>query len=321
MRADAERRPATIVTQLQRAVQARFGTKPATRRPAFTGIGVADARGRHISNFRIGKGTHDLAQIIRFRHMIRIELGDEIITLVTVVIVEISEIALLAACAPRPGLAMIFRNALPGGNENAVRTAPFQRLRIRSLIGKPDVELQALLLQHRQQRLLHHRERFRRRLGDNHRHPAPRQRGTPVDNPGVEKDEDEIGRQKRDPRKRRRDDGVIGPVDDAIAIEPPDPEVGERHQPAADAEKIGHAVPAGENRQHPQVAGGGVHTGRRNGRGGAGCHDRTSSPKPGPAVRMMVSISERFGVKPSVSSARLISANRAGGSPARLAPK
>ncbi|MNZ96590.1 hypothetical protein D3C78_1157900 [compost metagenome] len=162
---------------------------------------------------------------------------------------------------------MIPGDTLSGGNENAVRATPFQRFRIRGLIRKPDVELQALLLQHREQRLLHHGERFRRRLGDDHRHPAPWQRGAPVDDPCVEKDEDEIGRQKRDPRERDRDDGIIGPVDDAIAIKPPDPEIGERHHPSADAEKIGHAVPAGKDRQHPQIAGDCDGAGRGNGRG------------------------------------------------------
>lgn len=99
-------------------------------------------------------------------------------------------------------------------------------------------------------------------------------------------------------------------------LAPPDPEIAECCQPAEDTEAIGDTVPAGENRIECISSGG---FGRPDAMADLRnvAHALISSPKVGPAVRMIVSISEKAGAKPSSAFALAVLAKRIGGSPTR----
>src|SRR5690606_32614254 len=115
MRTDAERRPSGIVSGLQRAVHTRFDIQPSARGPAPIRVGVADAWGGDIPDPGIRERSDGVAQVIRRRDMIGIELRNEVVVLVSEMIVEIGEVALLAAGTPWPCFAVVLGDPVPGG--------------------------------------------------------------------------------------------------------------------------------------------------------------------------------------------------------------
>jgi hypothetical protein len=73
--------------------------------------------------------------------MISVQLRDEIVIIIPVSIIEVSQVAFLAPFATRPCVVMITRHALASGNQDSMIRAPLQGFRRRIFIGQPGVEL------------------------------------------------------------------------------------------------------------------------------------------------------------------------------------
>ncbi len=299
MGTDADRGEPAIVTGLQRAMHAGFHIKASARRPAFTRIAITNARCRNITDRRIGEGPQYVEEIARLRHMVGIELRDEIIALIAIMVVEEGQIAFLAPGAAGPALPMIVGTRLARRHEHAMLTAPGERCRRRVLIGKPGI-MRHILRQHGAQCFSHYFERLRRCLGDDHGDTAS---GGDAKRPGrarrVEENRDEVKRQDRDPCHKCRHQNGTQQVIVLGADEPPLPEIGDGNNPEDDAHHIFHPLASRKDRRQQ-----GFRFVRINGRMKiAPCHGRISSPKKGAAVRMIVSRSEWSVRKPSFAAA------------------
>ena len=121
VRTDAERRQTAVVPGLERAMHARLGVEPAARRPALGGVAVADARCRDVADLGIGERPQHVEQIAGLRHVVGVELHDKVVTGIAVVIIEVGEIAFLAARTPRPAGPVIVGTALAGRQQHAMR--------------------------------------------------------------------------------------------------------------------------------------------------------------------------------------------------------
>lgn len=106
---------------------------------------------------------------------------------------------------------MILRHALSGGDQHAVRRTPAPGFLRRILVGQPDIEVDADLVEHRLQRGADDSKGLGRRLGDDHCHPPFRQLCRRIDRPRIQEDQDEIGRHERDPCKHEGDKHKGGP--------------------------------------------------------------------------------------------------------------
>ncbi len=112
VRSDAHRRKDCRVAALEYAVKRGLGVKPCARGPALRCVVRADAGRADVADLRIGETTHDFFQIGRAGHVIRVQLRDEVVPVISVVIVKECEVAFLAPCPTRPRLPVVIRPSL-----------------------------------------------------------------------------------------------------------------------------------------------------------------------------------------------------------------
>ena len=168
VRADAERSSVARVTGLQGSVEHAFREQPAARRPAFSGIVVANARRRDIADRGIGKSDQNFPEIGWCRDVVGIHLGDEVVPLIAIVVVEKRQVSLFAAGPARPHLTVIVFPPAPRRNHDVMGIAPGNCFLGRILVGQPGV-VGIVLRQHCLEGSRDHGKRFGRSLGHHHR--------------------------------------------------------------------------------------------------------------------------------------------------------
>ena len=209
----------------------RLGVEPAPGGPAHRRVPVANAGRRYVADRGVCEWTQHFAKVARARRMIRVELTDDIVILVTVVVVEEGEVPLLAPGASRPGEAMVIIASLSGGDADAATLAPGDRFRRGVFVGEPGV-VRVVLRQHAFERLGDDGERLGRRLRDHHgdsRVSGDAQRARRFQ-ASIE-DDDEVERQQRRPGEKRGKDDKRRRPDVMFGLEPPRPKKRQCREP------------------------------------------------------------------------------------------
>lgn len=233
VRADAHRCEALAMAELERPLPARLAVEPAPRGPGAVGVAVAYAGCGDIADRGVGERADHLGETARRGHMVDVELGDDVVALVSPVAVEVGEVALLAAGAPRPVGPLTGRGSAPRGHPHVVRAAPVGGLLAGGLLAQPYViGVRVVLVEHRQQGAPGGGPGLRGRAGhdEGDRQQGNRQVGADPAHP--QGGEEEVGRHDGQVQQDRAVDDQSGPVRPVLRLQPPRPDPDEAHRPA-----------------------------------------------------------------------------------------
>lgn len=276
--ADAHRGEAVAVAQLHRAVPDGLAVHSATGRPGVRAIGVAHAGRGDIADGGVAEGADHFGEIGRGGHVVAVELRDHVVALIAPIVVEVGEVAFLAAGAARPVGPVVGGHAAAAGHPHPVPSAPRGDLLGRVLVAQPYVVgVRKILGQHRLERPPGGGPRLRGGAGDGEGDRYRGDRQVRVDPANPERGDEEVAGQAGEVEQQDAVDDQSRPADAVLGAQPPGPEVEEAQRPAHGDRREEGPVAAGE-RGHEGRRPDGAHRERQSEDGAHAALIRTTLP-------------------------------------------